>query len=170
MNSQNLTLTIVDRKKRANTTKIKKRILSVSVSIALIILYLPNIKIGSVDPFVLKALMILIVAISIPFGLAFAFKVPGKGKITFLNDSILLQIGKTKAIIQLGEESQITFYSFKKFENDSKYFIEIKAKDKTLLFELDVIFTKEKAALENIKNLWRQQNINFIEKNMAPSI
>jgi hypothetical protein len=169
MTTEDLTLSIIDRQKRNNTSKLRKVIFFVTISIALMIFYLPDIKVDSVEPFIIKALMILIAAILVPFGFAFAFKVPRKGKVIFLGDSILTQIGKTKIEIPLEEESQITFYSFNEIEDGSTYFIEIGVRGKTLLFELDIVFAKEKAELEKIKSLWRKQGINFREKNTPPN-
>ncbi|GEM_PF-4862069 len=167
MNSEDLTFNIIDRQKRDSTSRLRKVISIVTISIALLIFYLPDIKVDSVEPIIFKGLMIMVAALIVPLGFSFAFKVPRKGQVTFLSDSILAQIGKTKLEIPLKEESKITFYSFKKIE--SAYFIEIEIKGKMLLFELDIVFVKEKVALDSIKGLWKKQGINFDEKNTPPA-
>ena len=62
-------------------------------------MYFPDTEVLSVDPFLIKAYMILIAGLMIPIGIAFAFRVPSKGNITFLNSSLQIQIGKRKVEI-----------------------------------------------------------------------
>ncbi|TAJ06680.1 hypothetical protein DMA11_22610 [Marinilabiliaceae bacterium JC017] len=169
MNTENLTINVIDRLKRNNTSRLRQIVFIATISLVLLIIYLPDINTLSIEPIILKGLMILFAGILVPFGLAFAFKVPNKGKIIFLNSSILTQIGKTKIEIPIDEQAQITFYNFNEIEDGSTYFIEIKIKEKILLFELDIVFAKEKAELEKIKNNWRIQGIDFEEKNTPPN-
>ena len=171
METDDLVISIIDRQKRNKTLKLRKIILLLSISFLFLIIYFPDTKIFSVDPFYIKSFMFLIAGILIPIGITFAFKVPGKGKITFRNSSLQIQIGKRIVEIPVTDEYEIVFYILKGNDADASttYYIEIKNKVKSLLFELDIVFVKEKVGLEKVKANWRNQNLTFKELFTPPN-
>ena len=170
MNNDELTLNIIDRQRRNKTSKLRQVAFVIPIILIILIMYLPNFKILSIDPFVVKAFLILILAFILPIGLWFANNTPTKGKIVFHSNSIQIQMGKKIVDIPLNDQNEITFYNIVgEGLYNALYFIEFRKNNISMLFEMDIVFAKEKARFENVKLDWKKRKIDFKEKNTLPN-